>query len=395
MGLTNIADQKTPGRPVEITFAPQTGIPSANQQLVLIGHAASGATGVNTVVTVNNAGDPVAGLAEANTKFGAGSELTKMVLAAINANALTGGSNFPPIKCVPLLSTDTAFGPSGAALNALNKIECEFLVSPYDAATSTANTTAIIGQAALMSGAQKVQNSQFGTIVVAANQSVVDPSTLPVLDSQYIAPVWFRNSAPTMSVGELAAAEAAIMAANAIPFNPLDGAVIGGVVAPAAINDYITIGANAESETALNLGWGPLKVLPNGTVAIVRNITSRITVGDGVTKVSAYYDVQDFQVLYFWRKTVFTRFSQVDFTQVKASLQKAQSAKSELIRLATTFQDQNMFQAVDQLAKQFQVQRSLTDRSRFDVLTPVNVIPGLHVIAVNVQAGTQFDSFTV
>lgn len=394
MGLTDIADQKTPGRPVEITFAPNTGIPSANQTLVLIGHAASGATGINTVVSVNNAADPVAGGAEAAQKFGAGSELTKMVLAAINANALTGGANFPTMKCIPLASTDTGFG-GGAALSALNKIEAEFVVSPYDGATDSVNTNALKGQMALMSGPQKVQNSQFGSFGVVANQNVVDPSTLPIYDAQYLVAVWKRDSAPTRSIGEVAAAAAAVMAAGAIPFNPLDNVVIGGETTPASINDYITIGANAESETALNLGWGPLKVLPNGTVAFVRTITTRITVGDGITKVTAYYDMQDFQVLYFWRKTVFTRFNQPDFSQVKASLGKAQNAKSELIRLATTFQDQQMFQAVDQLAKQFQVQRSLTDRSRFDVLTPVNVIPGLHVIATNVQAGTQFDSFTV
>lgn len=394
MGLTSIADQKTPGRPVEITFAPQTGLPSANQTLILLGHAATGATGVNTVVTINNAGDPVAGGAEAATKFGAGSELTKMVLAAINANALTGGSNFPTLKAIPLANADTGFG-GGAALAALNKVEAEFIVSPYDAQSDSVNTTAIKNQAALMSGAQKVQNSQFGTFAVAANQTVSDPSTLTIFDTQYMVAVWKRDSAPTRSVGEVAAAAAAVMAANAIPFNPLDNVVIGGETKPVSINDNITVGAQAESETALNQGWTPERVLANGTVAFVRTITSRITTGDSVTKVTAYYDVQDFQVLYFWRKTVFTRFNQPDFTQVKASLGKAQDAKSELIRLATSFQDQNMFQAVDQLAKQFQVQRSLTDRSRFDVLTPVNVIPGLHVIATNVQAGTQFDAFTV
>lgn len=395
MALTTIGDQKTPGRPVQITFAPETGLPSADSTLVLLGHAASGATGINSVITINNAGDPVAGQAEAETKFGVGSELTKMVVAAINAIAKSGNlANFATLKCIPLASTDTGFGTSDAALAALNKVEAEYIVSPYDGNTSTTNTQKIRDQAALMSGAQKVQNSQFGTFAVVANQNVTDPANLFAWDTQYLVPVWFRNSAPTLSVGELAAAYAAVMAGMPIPFNPLDGQVIGGLDAPASISDYASIGANAESETALNQGWGLLKVLPNGTVAIVRTITSRIT-SDGVTKVGAYYDVQDFSVLYFWRKTVFTRFSQPDFSQVKASLAKAQDAKSEMIRLANVFQDQNMFQAVAQLAKQFAVERSLTDRSRFDVLTPVNVIPGLHVIATNVQAGTQFDAFTV
>lgn len=394
MALTSIQDQKTPGRPVEITFAPQTGLPSPNQTLVLLGHAASGATGINTVISINNSGDAAAAEAEATTKFGV-CELTDMVIAAVRAIAESGNlSNFATMKCIPLAYDDTAFGTSNVALEALNKIEAEFIVSPYDG-TDSANTLLIKNQAATMSGAQKVQNSQFGTFAVVANQDVTDPSLLPDYDTQYLVGVWFRNTAPTLTVGELAAAYAAVMAGNVIPFNPLDGQVIGGILPPANINDNISIGASAESEVALGLGWGPLKVLPNQTVAIVRTITMRLTTGDAVTEVTAYYDVQDFQVLYFWRKTVFTRFNQPDFSNVKASLAKAQDAKSEMIRLAQTFEDQNMFQAVSLLAKQFVVERSLTDRSRFDVLTPVNVIPGLHVIATNVQAGTQFDAFTV
>ena len=69
--------------------------------------------------------------------------------------------------------------------------------------------------------------------------------------------------------------------------------------------------------------------------------------------------------------------------------------KSEAIRLANLFEDQEMFQAVAQLSKQFVVERSTSDRHRFDVLTPVNVIPGLHVIATNIEAGTQFDALSI
>ena len=38
MALTSIADQKTPGRPIEITFAAETGLPSANQEILIFGH---------------------------------------------------------------------------------------------------------------------------------------------------------------------------------------------------------------------------------------------------------------------------------------------------------------------------------------------------------------------
>jgi phage tail sheath gpL-like len=97
----------------------------------------------------------------------------------------------------------------------------------------------------------------------------------------------------------------------------------------------------------------------------------------------------------FWRKTLYTRFSQPDFTRTKASSDIAQLMLSEMIRLALQFQDQQMFQAVEQLSKFFKVERNVSDRHRFDFFTPVNVIPGLHVIAGNIQATTEFDVVTI
>lgn len=395
MALTSIGDQKTPGRPVEITFAAELGLPGANQEVCLIGHAASGATGTNTVIVINNVSDADLAKAEAELKFGAGSELAKMVVAAVKANE--GASTFPALKAIPLDSADTGFGTSDAALTALKRTKAEFVVSPYDGNSDVTNRDKLKNACLAMSGAQRVENNQFGSVGVVFNRSVSDPSILTTPDSQYILPVWLYDSgSPAYSIGEMAAAAAAKIAGNAVPFNPLDSVTIANVTAPANTADWPTVGAGLESESALNKGWTPLFVKPNGEVAFVRTVTSRISAdGTGSPVVGAYYDVQDFEVLYYFRKTIFTRFSQPDFKQRKASDATAREIKSETIRLATLFQDQNMFQAVDKLAAQFKVERSLTDRHRFDVFIPVNVIPGLHVIATNIQAGTQFDVITV
>lgn len=395
--LTDIGFQKTPGRPIEITFASQTGLPSPDQNLVLIGHAASGATGINTVIEIANVSDPVAASGEVTPKFGANSELSKMVVAAVKA--LVGGNSFPTLSVIPLAYNDTGFG-GGVALSALDKLEAEFVASPYDGATDAVNRTALLNQMQAMSGAQRVQNNQFGSIGVVFNRSVVSPATLPVFDTQYLVGVYLRDTAPSLqvpaySIGEMCAAAAAVMAANTVPFNPLDSTAIPLVGAPANMSDWPTVGAGLESEVTLKQGWTPLYVQPNGTVAFVRTVTGRVTTGDGITAVTSYYDVQDFSVLYFWRKTQFTTFSSQTWTNIKASPAAAQAYKAELIRLATLFQDQNMFQNVDNLAKLFQVQRNVSDRSRFDSFTPVNVIPGLHVLANNTQAGTIGDTITI
>lgn len=395
MGLTDIGVQLTPGRPTEVTFAEVVGLANPNQTLVLIGHqsATGSVSGSNyQPVVINNVGDPVAGPAEAAAKFGSGTELTQMVTAAILAIADAGLSNFPAMKCIPLAPTDVnTWGPSNAGLTALNKIEAEIVAGPYDAQTQQALVSQLVTQCQSISGPQSVQNNQFGSIAVAANQSVTDPSTLFTYLSQYISPVWFRNTSnPQYTVAQLAAAYAAVLASEIVPFNPLDTQVIGNLLNPTLQSDNITVGANAESETALKQGWVPLKTNANLSVSIVRSITSSAPL-----PTQAYIDVQDFQVLYFFRKTIFTNFNQPTWQKKKASAQSAAQILSDVIRLAGLMQDQGMFQAVEQLAKQFVVERSLVDRSRFDVFIPVNVIPGLHVIATNIQAGTQFDQLTI
>lgn len=389
-----IGSQKTPGRPIEITFLADLGLPSDNQELLLFGRAASGATGTYTVITISAVSDYAAAQIEAETKFGSGSELAKMVVAAVKANQSAGRGTFPAIKCVPIPSDRNDFGATDQALTAALNAKAEFVVSPFDADDATLRGK-LKDHCAAVSGAQRVENNQYGSIGVAANIDVTDPANLATPDSQYLSLVYFRDSGtPAYSLGEIAAAYAAVCAGNISPFVPADNYVIGGLAAPATQSDWLAIGAGLESETALVKGWTPLRVKPNGEVTIVRSITTRTTV-DGVVAATSYYDVPDFQVLYFWRKTLFTRFNQPDLKNVKASDATAKTLLGEVVRLAGLFEDNEMFQHVAELAKQFTVTRSLSDRHRFDVKTPVNVIPGLHVVATTVQASTQYDTITV
>lgn len=401
MALTSIGTQKTPGRPIELTFAGETGIPSANQELLLIGKlGASGGAGSGTASAyvlsqVNNAGDQTLGKAEAELKYGIGSELAKMVEAAIKAN--TGQGTVPTIKCIPLLDTDTDFGASDEALVAARNVKAEYIVSPFDG-QDEALRSKLRDHAILVSGSQRVHNNQFGSFGVVANLAEQDPSNLDQFDTPAVIGCWYRvvDGTISYSVAEVAAACAARMAANVAPFNPLDDSDIVGLPVSTEDSDNISVGAGLESESCLSRGWTPVYVKANGQPAFVRTVTGRLSPdGTGTPLVTAYYDVQDFNVLYFWRKTLYTRFAQADFKRRKASDESGRLIKSEMIRLAGIFEGQEMFQAVDQLAKQFLVERNLQDRHRFDFKTPVNVIPGLHVIAGNIVATTEFDTITI
>lgn len=394
--LTTIPAQLTPGNPTQITYAPNTAIPGTRPPLVIIGHqAATGAgagsaSGANYIpVQINNVASQTAVSGEVQGYFGNNSELAKMIIAAVAANSGTG--TYPAIVAIPLASTDTDFG---GALAALDKIPASVVVSPYDANSQT-NQTALNNQCQTMSQAPRTDNGQFGTVAVAANQSVTNPANLFQYNSVYACLQWLRNTAPNQLNGEIAAAVGAQLAGLQIPFNPVKNLVLPYTNAPNVQADWISIGAGLESETALGRGWCPLRVLPGQQVAQLRSRSSLILMSDGVTPQTAYFDVQDLFVLYFWRQTLAARYAQPDFSQAKASGTEAALLLSEVIRLAVVFQDNQMFQGVDQSAKNFLVQRNQSDRARLDVLTPVDVIPILAVIATNIQAGTFADALTL
>jgi phage tail sheath gpL-like len=271
-----------------------------------------------------------------------------------------------------------------------------YVVSPFDANTQSLMNP-LLAETTAMSLPQRVDNGQYGTIAIAANQSATTFSSLTKYNTPYGSFQWLRNSAPTQLNGEIAASVAAQLAANAVPFNPVKNLVIPNIVAPSQA-DQITVGAGMDSEGALAAGWSPLRLLSTGSVAQLRARTLRIFLADGVTPVTDYFDVMDFNVLFYWRQTLVTRYNQPDFANAKASQGPGSTGQlllSEVIRLGFLFQTNGMFQGMDQAAKSFLVQRNATDRSRFDVLTPVDVIPILAVIATNIQATAAYDTITV
>lgn len=403
---TTIGTQKTPANPVDVLLGPQQGLPNAQNTLILIGAmgptggpsgggSASGTSLPYNVITINNVGSVSAASGECVTKFGNNSVLTNMVLAAVAANA--SASSFPPIKAIPLPQGASNFGTTNQALTALDNQQCSYVATQFDGSTDTANRTALLTEVQAMSGAQRTSNAQYGTTAIMANTSNATPSSLPQTNSQFFMGVYMYDSsgANPYNVGQIAAASAAVLAANPRPYNGLDSVAVPGITAPSNIADWISVGGGATSEVVLNQGWTPLRVLPNGTVAFVRTVSGRTFLSDGVTPVTSYIDQQDFQVLYDFRATVATRFAQPDFQNQKASQGAAKRAKGEVIKMMQTFQDLGMFQAVSQLAPLVQVQTNTSQRGRFDVYIPVNVVPNLHEIATDIVAGTLFDSFTV
>lgn len=195
----------------------------------------------------------------------------------------------------------------------------------------------------------------------------------------------------------IASAFAAGIMGSAFPYNPMQSVICGGLLAPKKTSDWIAIDPNGASELALNAGLSPMVVQPSGTVAFLRTRTTYTL--NGIIPVTAYFDWQDLVVMNDFRENVFLITQNPPFNGnpggTKASLTIAQLLLNEILREAQFFEDQGAFQGVQTLAPLFQVQPSSTSRGRFDFYVPANVLPGLFVIAGNIQGVSNIGNFTL
>jgi phage tail sheath gpL-like len=397
MPLTNIGNRKTPSTPIEITFGAQptaTGVKVAT----LLGHrAASGGTGTNYQVhQVQNVGDPTAAKTEVDSLAGTGSEIGKMVEAFVKGNsAVAGRANFPPMRVVLLPSSETGFGPADEALEAVKLLRSDLLVSPYDA-NDAVTRNKLRDFAALLSGPDRDLQGQFGSHCVIASLKASATSLVYNIDNQFVIVPWLQDTAvtPAQPVALVAAASAAVLLQNAFPYLPLGDFELGGILPPASMSDRIEAGPFSLSELALAAGLCPLKVDASGRVKFIRTVTTRVTT-DGSIPATAYFDYQDLSVLNDFREDCFKRINAPDLKPKKASVNTAKLIKDEILRIAKAYESAEAFQRVNELAKEFKVQPSATSRGRFDFKIPVNVVPGLYVVAGNIEATTKFDEFTL
>lgn len=186
----------------------------------------------------------------------------------------------------------------------------------------------------------------------------------------------------------VAAAHAGALMASPFPYAPVQSVAVGGLVAPQKRSDWIAIDPNGKSEVALTGGLSPLTVLPGQVVAFIRTRTTFTTL-TGNIPAKSYIDWQDIVTLNDFREVCYGVAQNPPFNNnpggTKASVEIAAKLKDEVLREAKLFETSGAFQFVSELAKLFQVQVSTTSRGRFDFKIPVDVVPGLFVIAGNIQ----------
>ena len=373
----------------------QSGLVPADNTLILIGHLAASGSSVaaGSLTTINNYGDPVAAAAECTGYFGAGSEAGAMVVAAINAVFLSDLQNkaYPPIVVLALAHGDTS-STLATSLNAHLTTPMPFVASPYDG-SDTVGLNALQTFLAAISANDRGAHGQFGSLGVIG----IDTDTSAAVaqgvasSSSNISFGWLRDLAGTTAntPAQVAAALAALYAAMAIPYNPLNDVLVGGLVAPSNRADWHTTGDAGTVALGLNGGLTPLYVDALGNIRISRSITAQRTVS--TTPDAAYYDVQDWQILYLMRTNAYITAQQPRYRQGKASDQNLQALKSELLDAALSMQSLGMLQHVEQLAALFTVARQPQNRYAAVYYVPVNVIPGFHNKGIDIVGTELFD----
>lgn len=195
---------------------------------------------------------------------------------------------------------------------------------------------------------------------------------------------------PAKSTQQMAAATCAICAANGLPFMPLTDVVVGGLATQASMADWTTPGDSGSESLALNAGLIPLMSNTNGTVSLSRTVTSSVRVTG--TPDADYFDLQDWQVLYYLRLQSYNLSQQQQYKINKASDAVAKALMSDILGVCKEMQDDlNMLQFVEQLASQFVYQRSAVNRAAFIYTIPVNVIPGFYNKGIQINGTNQFD----
>jgi phage tail sheath gpL-like len=394
MTASSITFTRVPGIKIPVVVN-NSGLVSADNTLIIVGRKAAtgGSALAGSLTQISNYGDPVAAATECTTLFGASSEAGEMVVAAINAILYSGLDDvqYPPIKVLALASTAVSTDLAAIFANYLST-PFPYIVLPFEATDSTA-MTALKNHLTAINGNDRGDNGQFGSFgFLALNATTATATPIGVsAASQSILIPWLLDTAGTKAnkVYNLAAAFAAVCASLAVPYLPLDGVKIGKINAPATASDWHTSGDTGTIALGLSAGLSPLQVNSSGDVVISRSVTTVRTVSS--SEDAAYYDLQDWQVLYYLRKQIYNLALQPRYKRAKASSAKLQSLKSEMIQICKTMESLEMLQQVDKLAANFTVARSVLNRHAAVYSVPVNVIPGFHNKGIEIDAGTSYD----
>ncbi|MFV8250245.1 hypothetical protein [Bdellovibrio bacteriovorus] len=396
--MAEIVFSRSPSTKAQIRIE-TAGLVAADDTLVIVAKKLEAGTAiVGKALQIENYGDPVAALAECTPLFGAASEITEMVVSAIKAVQSTDlpTKMFPKLVVIPMAHDSVNTAVETVLAENLN-LPMPFVALAYPL-TDTVAMTALRTHLRAISGGDRGRNGQFGSFGFMATDAALAtaaPAGEAAGDVTILGP-WLRDTDAVKKnkIHQVAAAVAAVCAANGIPYLPLNDTVVGGLIPPAKTTDFHSEGDTGSAALGLESGLMPLMVSAKGEIQISRSVTTKRV--EANTPDKSYFDLQDWQVLYYLWKQVYYLSREPRYKNAKMTDDKIQALLSEIIATCKTLEAApfNMVQRVDELMSSFGWKRSDLNRSAAIYEIPVNVVPGFHNKGMNIIGTDKFDVLT-
>jgi len=175
---------------------------------------------------------------------------------------------------------------------------------------------------------------------------------------------------------ELAGIYAGLLASQDDPAMPYNNLPLTGVHVPESVGDRLTA---AEVEAALNAGVAPFVVGAGNKVRIVRAITT-YTQNDAAESDDVFLDVTVARTLFWWRAQVVAMLA-LKYPRSKNTAARREAIRIDIISLAKQAEQLEILENVDELEDGFIVETNGSDSSRVDLITPIDIVNGLHILA--------------
>lgn len=177
---------------------------------------------------------------------------------------------------------------------------------------------------------------------------------------------------------EVAAAYAAVAAGEEDPAMPLNTLELRGIAVPAVPAQL----GRKEQEVALHNGVAPMEVV-NDTVQIVRAVTTYTKNQTGVLD-DSLLDLTTIRSLDYGRLAINTRFA-LRFPRSKLSSRTVALVRDELMDVLYQLEELEIWRDIDTNKDKVIVQESATRVGWIEISVPAAVVPGLHVIAEQIN----------
>jgi len=177
----------------------------------------------------------------------------------------------------------------------------------------------------------------------------------------------------------------AVASMNGTPYQPMNDIFSSTIKAPGNNHYWIQKGIQESSETILQVGYTPLYVNKFKQVAIVRLINSQIDIPGTQLPDNEFFAFSTWQIISAYNQDCISQSKTPAYTNIRKTPALRSSLLADIISIAKGYETNGMFSNVSALQPLFSVTDDAVNASLWLVNTPIQVIPELSGIKINVS----------